>query len=282
VTSEEARRKQQRPTESASAGSASAAHDRERVDARRKGAAEGGRRGCLFCRKRDVPFTSVEHIFPESLGNKELTLPIGVVCDRCNNGPLSKVDAALCAFGPIPMMRLTHGVESKAGKLPEFHFDNGSISSDRPGNIHMKLSSQKWLKQKVAATPGHTAFSVTGKDSRYKNSPKKLQLVHRALVKIAVECAWNALGEERLLSPEFDREREMVLHGGYHGYLLMPQKLDPQDLRASMHYDHYVRDSDGQRFLGLVASIFGCWLITDTLNDAPEDPVPGDCNAVTF
>lgn len=38
--------------------------------------------GCIFCRRHDGGFTSREHVFPESLGNEEVVLPRGVVCDR--------------------------------------------------------------------------------------------------------------------------------------------------------------------------------------------------------
>jgi hypothetical protein len=43
---------------------------------------------------REGPFKSREHPFPESLGSTEIVLPRGVVCDPCNNGPLSRLDQA--------------------------------------------------------------------------------------------------------------------------------------------------------------------------------------------
>jgi hypothetical protein len=36
--------------------------------AREREVGQGAQRGCLFCRESDGGFTSVEHIFPESLG----------------------------------------------------------------------------------------------------------------------------------------------------------------------------------------------------------------------
>lgn len=39
---------------------------------------------CIYCRKDSSNATSKEHIIPEALGCKE-TLPIGYVCDSCNN-----------------------------------------------------------------------------------------------------------------------------------------------------------------------------------------------------
>ena len=39
---------------------------------------------CLFCKENSTNSISVEHIIPESLGNKEHILPKGIVCDKCN------------------------------------------------------------------------------------------------------------------------------------------------------------------------------------------------------
>jgi hypothetical protein len=116
---------------------AARARDGTRKEAAERGAEEGRRRGCLFCRQSDGGFTSVEHILPESLGNETLTLPVGVVCDRCNNGVLAEPDQALGSFLPIEMMKTWHGIPSKAGKLPEFKFDNGSMRCQRPGDLFL-------------------------------------------------------------------------------------------------------------------------------------------------
>ena len=79
---------------------------------------------CIFCKKSDVPFTSVEHIFPESLGNQELVLPKGVVCDICNNGVLAKLDQILIEFPLVAIMKHFHGIKSKTGKIPNTKFVN--------------------------------------------------------------------------------------------------------------------------------------------------------------
>lgn len=74
-------------------------------------------RRCLFCRRDDGGFVSREHIFPETIGNTDLAmLPPGVVCDRCNNGPLAALGQTLCAYLPIAMRRAVLGMTNKAGK----------------------------------------------------------------------------------------------------------------------------------------------------------------------
>jgi hypothetical protein len=250
-----------------------------RRDASVRGAVDGRRRGCLFCRRSDGSFTSVEHIFPESLGNKELVLPVGVVCDRCNNQALSPLDRALCDFPPVAMMRTLHGVESKAGKRPIFKFDNGSLGSNRPGHIQLDLASRKWHKDGLPAPPGHTSWSFTAQ--RSDMTEERFAMVHRALTKIAVECAWLDLGEERLLSPEFDRERRIVLDGGHHGYLIIPKQGAPEDASIWMTHLPVRRKTDGQPYLGMVAHFQGFRLVSDTLNPRPQGNVP-DLDAIIY
>jgi hypothetical protein len=54
----------------------------ERQAASRARIADGERRGCLFCRLSDGGFTTVEHALAESVGNTEIVLENGVVCDH--------------------------------------------------------------------------------------------------------------------------------------------------------------------------------------------------------
>lgn len=50
---------------------------------------------CLFCLRDDGGFTSREHIFSEGVGNHKYVLQPGIVCDRCNNGPLAETCVAV-------------------------------------------------------------------------------------------------------------------------------------------------------------------------------------------
>jgi hypothetical protein len=40
---------------------------------------------CIFCKSDSSTSRSIEHIIPESLGNTDHVLPVGIVCDSCNN-----------------------------------------------------------------------------------------------------------------------------------------------------------------------------------------------------
>src|SRR4051794_10709895 len=77
-------------------------------------------------------FKSVEHVIPEGLGNDHVILPRGIVCDDCNHGKLSGLDRE---FLPIALMRITHGLRTKAGKLPSARFGNAHVHMLDEGSI---------------------------------------------------------------------------------------------------------------------------------------------------
>lgn len=50
---------------------------------------------CIFCHEISDSSKSVEHIIPESLGNKDTILWRGAVCDKCNNYFATKIEKPL-------------------------------------------------------------------------------------------------------------------------------------------------------------------------------------------
>ncbi len=109
---------------------------------------------------------------------------------------------------------------------------------------------------------------------------KRLAKLHRALTKIALECAWLDFGEERLLSREFDRERAIVLDGGHRGYIILPKQGVPQERTVSLSIVHARRGDDLEPYMGILANILGVYLLTDTLKTAPAEAVPEDVASV--
>jgi hypothetical protein len=73
---------------------------------------------CLFCRQNSDSSISVEHIIPESLGNKEHILPKGVVCDKCNQYFASKIEKPLLEQSYFINARHRMQIESKKGRIP--------------------------------------------------------------------------------------------------------------------------------------------------------------------
>lgn len=241
----------------------------------REGSARGLRDGCLLCRRRDVAFTGREHVIPESLGNIEKVLPAGVVCDRCNNQVCAPLDQALCSFMPIELMRTVLGIRSKSGRMPQVAFDNGMLRHDTPGEILLELAGRRWRSPDQRLADGRVQWSFTAK--KRGAAPDHLALVHRCLVKMALEFAWMDLGPEAAMGAAWERERRLVLGGGERGHLIVPRICDVADRHdCSFTYQTVIRDRDQARITLIGADFWGVQLITDTLQAEPAGEVPED------
>jgi hypothetical protein len=60
----------------------------------------------------------VEHIVPESLGNVEHVLPVGTVCDCCNQYFARKVERQLLESPMFRLLRANMAVPNKRGRIP--------------------------------------------------------------------------------------------------------------------------------------------------------------------
>jgi hypothetical protein len=60
----------------------------------------------------------VEHIIPEALGNIEHVLPVGVVCDTCNNYFARKIEGPLLETPWFQHVRSRQWVKNKRGRVP--------------------------------------------------------------------------------------------------------------------------------------------------------------------
>ncbi|MBF0834275.1 HNH endonuclease [Bacteroides acidifaciens] len=72
---------------------------------------------CIFCHKDSSISKSVEHIIPESLGNKHHFLPKGYVCDACNHYFAVKVEKELLEQSYFVSMRFRNEILTKKGQL---------------------------------------------------------------------------------------------------------------------------------------------------------------------
>lgn len=71
---------------------------------------------CIFCKEDSRDSKSVEHIIPESLGNKDLILPKGVVCDKCNQYFAVKVEKPMLEMKYFRNVRFRNNIKSKKGR----------------------------------------------------------------------------------------------------------------------------------------------------------------------
>lgn len=243
-------------------------------------------RGCLFCRRGDGGFESAEHPVPESLGNSEIVLPRGVVCDRCNNGTLSVLDQVLCDFGPISMQRTFLGITSKSGKIPILRYSEGTVQhvpgakGEDPLLIFKSNKKGGALRETARLTDGRVEFKWEGSGGR-RMTPRYGSEVSRALLKSGFECSWFQHGLD-LFGPHYDHIRAAVLGKPRNGTVLMMRKMDPKDTGVSLTY-HYIGRDDGQLRLAVWGSFYGVWLATDSRLDAPMSEIlPDHASVLSF
>jgi hypothetical protein len=235
---------------------------------------------CLFCKLADRPFTSREHPIPESLGNQtkegqnEIVLPRGVVCDKCNNGVLSRLDYALIDFMPLSLMRTFYGVVSKDGKLPETRLSNAKLRMVAPGHVVIESNSGKAFRKR-----GELGFDLRLRSNR-KVTSKQLREVTRALFKMTLGCMYIDLPDVAV-SERFDPIRRIVLgEEDFQGYVtVVTRAWEPTiaNTRTGLFYDFLkgpgLEPTVWTRFDFLRISLF-----TDLETRKPQKPMlyPGD------
>lgn len=74
---------------------------------------------CIFCKQEASDSKSVEHIVPESLGNKNNILPKVIVCDKCNSYFALKLEKRVLETDYFKSLRHRNGFESKKRKVPK-------------------------------------------------------------------------------------------------------------------------------------------------------------------
>lgn len=221
---------------------------------------------CLFCLREDRPFTSVEHVVPEGLGNKEIILPAGVVCDGCNNGKLSDVDQKLVDFDPLALLRVKYAVPTKVGKMPKAQLGDALVQRTSPSHVHIKTEGNKTVWE----VPGGHGFKFRGR--RPLNARHTRELT-RALFKIALELIYLEEGPDVAFAARFDPVREMVRGvAPFHGYLLIASNreyISQGHTEVSIQF-RYVGDGDRQTVL-IVFDFAGVVMATDLLTRNLDD-----------
>lgn len=168
---------------------------------------------CLFCKKDSSATKSIEHIIPESLGNSTFVLPIGYVCDKCNNYFAREVEKPFLDQFDMRLLRFHEAVPNKKKKIPRI---TGMFSST-PVTIHKDLINGEIvtgidispdLFHKIADTTDEMQLVVPALVESHL--PKQGAITSRFLAKIALEAL-----AERLKGPD----------GGL-DYLIDHQQLD--------------------------------------------------------
>ena len=236
--------------------------------------------------RTDGGFASEEHIFPEALGNTELILPPGVVCDRCNNGVLSTLDKAVAEFMPVAMRRTMLGIQNKRGKIPRLTFSEGTLehvpgaAGADPTLIFMPSTPRELLRETARHPDGRVELQWTASGGR-RVTPRVASEISRGLLKSALEFAWLDRGAI-VLESGFDEVRQVVLGKQRDGFLLVGLKADPNNVQGQLTYLP-VDQADGTTRVAVLANLFGVAMATDSHLVEPGTPVPPDlASLMTF
>lgn len=72
---------------------------------------------CIFCKNDSSNSKSVEHIIPESIGNKSHILKKGIVCDGCNNYFATKIEKKVLEKPYFKNVRYRNFITTKKGRF---------------------------------------------------------------------------------------------------------------------------------------------------------------------
>ena len=142
---------------------------------------------CIFCGQDSSNSKSIEHIVPESFGNKTAFLRKGIVCDKCNNYFARKVEQPFLESETIRVLRQELELENKRGKIIK------DYAYPRVGKEYVKQVGENTylIYTKETKKESDLAADVAEYKKYCENTDKQLLeeniFVSRLLAKMAVE-----------------------------------------------------------------------------------------------
>jgi hypothetical protein len=235
--------------------------------------------GYLFCRGHDGGFTSEEHIFTEGLGiTTDYVLPKGVVCDRCNNGPLARADQAITDFEPIQLLRAERGLPTRSKRAVVSKWKDAELGFTGPGEL---------VISGPGAVPARKIGPNTYQTDLRTTSPfkaKRVRLVARGIWKMAIELVYMDHGPRGAFDPTFDPVRDRILGtGDIQGWIVNPKDRRPHNQVQLIYETPIIK---GRRALPVRLDVYGVQFYTDPLR--PDltheqiEPTPWPANIMVF
>jgi HNH endonuclease len=167
-----------------------------------------GKNQCIYCLRTDGNFSSAEHVYPESLGNTEIILPRGYVCDKCNNEVLSALDDYLVNHDGISFLRVLHvPYNPKTGKFLKARYQNMTVERTHPRNVDIRIDEKPKSEFDVKITDQVCKMKFTS-IGRTKFNP---QLLGRSLYKIGLGIICWSNGVQVALDKQYDTARDFIL-----------------------------------------------------------------------
>jgi hypothetical protein len=165
---------------------------------------------CIYCLSEEGPFGSQEHVLPESLGNTEMLLAPGIVCDPCNHGTLSQLDQILIQFPPLALLRVQMLDYTKQGKRPRADFQNMTIEKIDNQTIRIFGKDKTADFKKREKLPDNRVLW------RHEAQTRKILRIPlaRSLYKVGLGFVAFKLGHDAALEERYDRARRFITNGG--------------------------------------------------------------------
>lgn len=159
---------------------------------------------CIFCKSTAAPFSTREHILPESLGGGDWAiLPDGLFCDGCQNHFGSSIEQQALEDYPFSFFRVFLGIPTKKLKAPWFSSWEGVLrASPYAGHVGYDPSPQF---ERAVADGRKTQMRLIA-------HPGKPDMVCRALLKMGIEVV-AADDQSAVFDGKFDAAREYALRG---------------------------------------------------------------------
>lgn len=183
---------------------------------------------CIFCKNDSTNSKSVEHIIPESLGNKNNILPKGVVCDNCNSYFGSKIEKTVLEMPYFKSLRGRIMIENKKGKIPSV---SGFTKSKDIIEINFSSKSENTIE--VIYNDGKTLNAILNSKELYvpliPEPPQNNLDVSKFLGLIALEAFAQRVSsienwqEDFIENNSLDELRNFVRYGK--GYAMWPYHI---------------------------------------------------------
>ena len=202
---------------------------------------------CLFCKQSSADTKSVEHIVPESLGNTTFILPLGYVCDKCNNYFAREVEKPFLELPELRLLRFQEAIPNKKNKMPVI---DGLLNGNYPIKLKRKLSHDEVVNEvevptetmdKILKTSGETTIIVPAFTNEML--PPNNSITSRFLAKMALEALADKL-------KDIENSLEDLINGSQFDMLRNHARLGriknwPCSIRRIYDYNKIWEYSDG-------------------------------------
>ena len=171
---------------------------------------------CIFCRNKG-PFTTIEHIIPEALGNDKETIS-GLVCDKCQNYLGREVEKAVLEKTNFAFWRAYLGISNKKGKLASVNLtpiEKGKIPAYHQATDKIGYTAHQDGSTSVDIDDSRIIQDILhNRKSNFKLvlSPWHISIIGRFLGKIGLELL-ASINYELAITSAFDELRNFVRFG---------------------------------------------------------------------